>query len=81
MLKTLQAHKHFSDFVVHIADEKGKLVYLRVPGKPVFGNGGNFTGYRGVGRDVSEMMTLNRRVEFLASHDELTGLPNRNLFR
>ena len=81
MLKTLQAHKHFSDFVVHFSDEKGKLVYLRVSGKPVFGSDGNFTGYRGVGRDVSEMMTLNRRVEFLASHDELTGLPNRSLFR
>jgi diguanylate cyclase (GGDEF)-like protein len=81
MLKTLQGHKHFSDFVVHFSDEKGKLVYLRVSGKPVFGNGGNFIGYRGVGRDVSEMMTLNRRVEFLASHDELTGLPNRSLFR
>ena len=81
MLKTLQTHQHFSDFVVHFADEKGKLIYLRVSGKPVFGNGGNFVGYRGAGRDVSEMMTLNRRVEFLASHDELTGLPNRSLFR
>ena len=81
MLKTLQTHKHFSDFVVHFADEKGKLIYLRVSGKPVFSSGGNFVGYRGVGRDVSEMMTLNRRVEFLASHDELTGLPNRSLFR
>jgi diguanylate cyclase (GGDEF)-like protein len=81
MLKTLQSHKNFSDFVVHFADEKGKLVYLRVSGKAIFGSGGNFTGYRGVGRDVSEMMTLNRRVEFLASHDELTGLPNRSLFR
>jgi diguanylate cyclase (GGDEF)-like protein len=81
MLKTVQSHKNFSDFVVHFSDEKGKLVYLRVSGKAIFGNGGNFTGYRGVGRDVSEMMTLNRRVEFLASHDELTGLPNRSLFR
>jgi diguanylate cyclase (GGDEF)-like protein len=81
MLKALQSHKHFSDFIVHFTDEKGKLIYLRVSGKPVFGNNGNFTGYRGVGRDVSEMMTLNRRVEFLASHDELTGLPNRSLFR
>ncbi len=81
MLKTLQARKRFVDFVVHFTDELGKLVYLRVSGKPVFGNTGNFTGYRGVGRDVSEMMTLNRRVEFLASHDELTGLPNRSMFR
>jgi diguanylate cyclase (GGDEF)-like protein len=81
MLKTLQDHKRFADYVVHFMDEMGKLVYLRVSGKPIFGNDGNFSGYRGVGRDVSEMVALNRRVEFLASHDELTGLPNRSLFR
>ncbi len=81
MLKTLQAHKHFADFVVHFTDEVGKLVYLRVSGKPIFDNKHAFIGYRGVGRDVSETMALNRRVEFLASHDELTGLPNRSLFR
>ncbi len=27
------------------------------------------------------MITLSRRIEFLASHDELTGLPNRSMFR
>jgi diguanylate cyclase (GGDEF)-like protein len=81
MLKILQLHKRFADYVVHFTDEMGKLVYLRVSGKPIFANSGNFSGYRGVGRDVSEMMALNRRVEFLASHDELTGLPNRSLFR
>jgi diguanylate cyclase (GGDEF)-like protein len=81
MLKTLQSHKRFSDFVVHFTDEVGKLIYLRVSGKPIFDNKTAFVGYRGVGRDVSEMMALNRRVEFLASHDELTGLPNRSLFR
>ncbi len=81
MLKTLQAHKRFADFVVHFTDEVGKLVYLRVSGKPIFDNKGVFIGYRGVGRDVSEMMVLNRRVEFLASHDERPGLPNRSLFR
>ncbi|WP_020168126.1 MULTISPECIES: two-component system response regulator [Methylotenera] len=81
MLKTLQGHKRFSDYVVHFTDEAGKLVYLRVSGKPVFANNGNFVGYRGVGRDVSETIALNRKVEFLASHDELTGLPNRSMFR
>ena len=81
MLKVLQEHRRFADFVVHFTDEMGKLVYLRVSGKPVFGSNGQFSGYRGVGRDVSEMVALNRRVEFLASHDELTGLPNRSLFR
>lgn len=81
MLKTLQGHKRFTDYVVHFTDETGKLVYLRVSGKPVFANNGNFVGYRGVGRDVSETIALSRKVEFLASHDELTGLPNRSMFR
>lgn len=81
MLKTLQTHKRFADYVVHFNDETGKLVYLRVSGKPIFANNGNFIGYRGVGRDVSETIALNRKVEFLASHDELTGLPNRSMFR
>lgn len=81
MLKTLQTHKSFADYVVHCTDEMGKLVYLRISGKPVFAKDGNFIGYRGVGRDVSEAIALNRKVEFLASHDELTGLPNRSMFR
>ena len=81
MLKTLQEHKRFVDYVVHFTDELGKLAYLRISGKPVFEDDGSFSGYRGVGRDVSEIVALNRKVEFLASHDELTGLPNRSLFR
>jgi diguanylate cyclase (GGDEF)-like protein len=81
MLKTVQTHQRFADFVVHFTDETGKLVYLRVSGKPIFNASGTFTGYRGVGRDVSETVALNRKVEYLAAHDELTGLPNRNQFR
>ena len=81
MLKSLQTPERFADYVVHFTDEAGKLAYLRISGKPVFANNGNFMGYRGVGRDVSETIALNRKVEFLASHDELTGLPNRSMFR
>ena len=81
MLKTLQEHENFTDCVVSFTDNAEKLIYMRVSGKPIFASDGNFIGYRGVGRDVTETIALNRRVEFLASHDELTGLPNRNLFR
>ena len=81
MLKILQTHKKFADYVVHFTDAAGNISYMRVSGKPVFTSGDKFLGYRGVGRDVSEMVALNRRVEFLATHDELTGLPNRSLFR
>lgn len=81
MLKTLEEHQLFADFVIHTTNHQGKLQYLRISGKPVLDKQGVFKGYRGVARDVTEMVALNRRVEFLATHDELTGLPNRSQFR
>jgi diguanylate cyclase (GGDEF)-like protein len=81
MLKILQTQQNFSDFIVKFTDEAETLMYLRVSGKAVYDKNGSFTGYRGVGRDVTDVIALSHRVEFLASHDELTGLPNRSLFR
>ena len=81
MLSVLQQRLPFSDFIVHFIDTHEKHMYLRVSGKPIFDETLKFIGYRGVGKDVTEMIALNRKVEFLASHDELTGLPNRSVFK
>jgi diguanylate cyclase (GGDEF)-like protein len=81
MHATILAHQKFSDYIVQSRDTDGKTTYLRISGKPIFDEDGIFTGYRGSGRDVSEVIALSRRVEYHASHDELTGLPNRALFR
>lgn len=81
LLKTLESHQQFADFVIHTTNQKGKLHYLRISGKPILDKQGEFKGYRGVARDVTEVVALNRRVEYLATHDDLTGLPNRSQFR
>ena len=81
MLKTLQLREYFMDYAVHYTNATGKPVYLRVSGKPLFMPDGKFIGYRGVGRDISETVALHHRVEYLATHDDLTGLPNRSMFR
>ena len=41
---------------------------------------GKLTNYVGIFSDITVVKESQRRVEFLATHDELTGLPNRALF-
>jgi diguanylate cyclase (GGDEF)-like protein/PAS domain S-box-containing protein len=72
--------KAFRDFTYGLTRPDGVLRYIRVSGEPVFDDGGNFQGYRGVGRDVTEDMQAEQKVHELARFDSLTGLPNRNMF-
>ena len=41
---------------------------------------GNILNYVGIFSDITVVKESQRRVEFLATHDELTTLPNRSLF-
>jgi diguanylate cyclase (GGDEF)-like protein/PAS domain S-box-containing protein len=49
-MATLQAHRPFRDVLVH---HGGTGQWVMVSGEPVFDARGEFTGYRGVGRDVT----------------------------
>ena len=74
----IEQKKRFADFVIEYHIKNQPTIYLRLSGKPIFDTKGIFTGYRGVGSNVTDRVMLAERVQFLASHDELTGLPNRN---
>lgn len=50
-------------------------------GKPMYNGAGVFLGYRGVGSDITDAKRAEASIEYLASYDALTGLPNRNLFQ
>ena len=52
----MAARRPFLDFVYSRIDADGALQYFHVSGEPMFNISGRFTGYRGVGKDVTEIM-------------------------
>ena len=73
---------------------KGKLVYLEVYKAPFCDKNGNIIGTVGTGRDITEIKKIQfnlqkslkklsenkEELEYQATHDSLTNLPNRILF-
>jgi len=77
----LERHEPFRDFVYQIEVAPGQIRTLAANGSPLFGEDGEFLGYQGVGRDITEQLAAEKRIEFLAYHDTLTGLPNHRLLQ
>jgi len=55
-LATLNAHRPFHDLELQPITNDGSVVYVSVSGEPRFGADGEFLGYRGVGKDITERM-------------------------
>ncbi|MEM7564249.1 MAG: EAL domain-containing protein [Pseudomonadota bacterium] len=53
---------------------------LSVSGRPFYNTDGEFQGFRGSCRDITETRALAEQLSFQASHDSLTGLINRGEF-
>lgn len=79
-LDTLKGGEAWHDLVVRRSMPDASVRHARISGEPFLGADGRQAGYRGVGRDITLQKSAEERVEYLATHDGLTGLPNRNWF-
>jgi diguanylate cyclase (GGDEF)-like protein/PAS domain S-box-containing protein len=76
----LDERRAFRNFAYCIVRPDGGLRHILISGEPAFDASGNFQGFRGVGRDVTQARQDEQKVLELARFDSLTGLPNRNMF-
>jgi diguanylate cyclase (GGDEF)-like protein/PAS domain S-box-containing protein len=61
-------------------DKSGEPVYLDAIATPIMDGQGPVTHVVFTSSDVTPIRLMSNRLDFLASYDSLTGLPNRDLF-
>ena len=67
------------DIEEHIIDSDGNRKYLLTTKVPLRNSGSDVVGIVGISRDVTARKQAEDEVQFLATHDPLTRLPNRSL--
>ncbi len=76
----LDAHATFYEFEMQVRGDSKRLLWHAISGEAMFNSEGGFTGYRGIGRDVTARRESEELIRQMAFQDVLTGLANRRLF-
>lgn len=76
LANNLNHKESFANLIVPVWLD-GEEHWWELSASPVFDASGAFTGFRGVGSDVTEQRASADRIAHLARFDALTGLPNR----
>ncbi len=77
---TLGRQERFRDFEFSFRNTDEVVYHMSLSGEPIFDEQMRFMGYRGIAKDVSERKRISDHIKYLATHDHLTGLPNRVMF-
>ncbi len=78
---TLEAHQAFTNLEYRSINDLPHVYWFSINGEPLFDADGKFKGYRGTGKDITERKQAEARIQHMAHHDVLTGLPNRALLQ
>lgn len=71
-IATCEQHLPFRDFEYEVNGEDGAVLRFSVSGRPVFDAAGEFRGYRGIGRNVTELHRARMAIQ--ASERKLTQI-------
>jgi diguanylate cyclase (GGDEF)-like protein/PAS domain S-box-containing protein len=76
LAERLKNRENFSNILVEVSI-RGEERWWELSGTPIRDEQGKFTGFRGVGSDVTEQRKSSEKIAYLARYDTLTQLPNR----
>jgi diguanylate cyclase (GGDEF)-like protein/PAS domain S-box-containing protein len=76
LAERLKNRENFSNLLVQVSIQ-GEERWWELSGTPMRDEQGRFTGFRGVGSDVTEQRKSSEKIAYLARYDTLTQLPNR----
>jgi diguanylate cyclase (GGDEF)-like protein/PAS domain S-box-containing protein len=76
LAERLKNRENFSNMLVQVSI-MGEERWWELSGTPMRDELGRFTGFRGVGSDVTEQRNSSEKIAYLARYDTLTQLPNR----
>ncbi len=76
LAERLKSRENFSNLLVEVSIQ-GEERWWELSGTPMLDENSRFTGFRGVGSDVTERRKSSEKIAYLARYDTLTQLPNR----
>jgi diguanylate cyclase (GGDEF)-like protein/PAS domain S-box-containing protein len=69
---------HLEPWEFRVLDKDGRVIFVRTSSRPLYKNG-DIIGITALMTDITERKQLEQKLEEMATHDFLTGLPNRVL--
>jgi diguanylate cyclase (GGDEF)-like protein/PAS domain S-box-containing protein len=75
----MTAHGHIKNFEAQVYCKHGEIIWISENAREVRDAQGKLMFYEGTVEDITERRNYQQQIEYQATHDALTGLPNRTL--
>ncbi len=77
----MQSREQFTNFESQVFKRDGSVIWISENARAVQDEQGDFLYFEGTVEDITERKSYSQKMEYQASHDDLTGLPNRTLLK
>ena len=76
----LEKNDMVQNFETQVYRKDGSVIWVRDTARVIRDDGGSIFCYQGSLVDITERKQMQESIQYMATHDALTGLPNRRLF-